>query len=162
MHCRSTRFGEFDIHDESILTFPTGLLGFPESHRFVILDHDTDAPFKWLQSLDESGVAFVIIDPALFHPAYTVDIPPDAALEVKAAEQDELILSVLLTIPSEDPTGITANLRGPLLMNSRTKLCKQLVLSDDYPTRYPLFSSTAYAPAAAGPSASAAVGSAAS
>lgn len=161
MHCRSTRFGEFDIQEESVLTFPTGLLGFPESHRFVILDHDTDAPFKWLQSLDESGVAFVIIDPALFHPAYNVDIPPDAVTEVKAMEQDELILSVLLTIPSEDPTGITANLRGPLLMNSRTKLCKQLVLTDEYPTRYPLFPSSPHASATAGPAASATVGSAA-
>lgn len=139
MHCRSTRFGEFHIQEESVLTFPTGLLGFPESHRFVILDHDTDAPFKWLQSLDESGVAFVIIDPALFHPAYDVDISSDAVTEVKGTEQDELILSVLLTIPSEDPTGITANLRGPLLMNPRTKLCKQLILSDSYPTRFPLF-----------------------
>ena len=45
----------------------------------------------------------------------------------------------ILTIPSEDPGRITANLRGPLLFNTRTRLCKQLVLSDDVPTRYPLF-----------------------
>lgn len=148
MHCRSTRFGAFDIQDEKVLTFPTGLLGFPESHRFVILDHDTEAPFKWLQSLDEAGVAFVIIDPALFHPTYNVEISSDALTEVKGTEQDELILTVLLTIPSDDPTGITANLRGPLLMNSRTKLCKQLVLSDEHPTRYPLFPSVQPASAA--------------
>lgn len=141
MHCRSTRFGSFDIQDENVLTFPTGLLGFPDSQRFVILDHDTDAPFKWLQSLDEPGLAFVIIDPTLFHAAYNVDISSEALAEVKGTEQDELILSVLLTIPSDDPTGITGNLRGPLLMNARTKLCKQLVLSDEYPTRYPLFPS---------------------
>lgn len=161
MHCRSTRFGAFEIQDESILTFPTGLLGFPESHRFVILDHDTDAPFKWLQSLDESGVAFVIIDPDLFHSDYRVEISADALAEVKATGQDELILSVLLTIPSGDPTGITANLRGPLLMNTRTKLCKQLVLSDEYPTRYPIFPPPHHTAAAAGPAASSTVGSAA-
>ncbi len=28
-------------------------------------------------------------------------------------------------------------------MNQRTKLCKQLVLSDEYPTPYPLFPATA-------------------
>jgi flagellar assembly factor FliW len=38
---------------------------------------------------------------------------------------------------------MTANLRGPLLMNQRTKLCKQLVLSDEFPTRHPLFPVTA-------------------
>jgi flagellar assembly factor FliW len=37
---------------------------------------------------------------------------------------------------------MTANQRGPLLMNRRTKLCKQLVLSDEFPTRHPLFPTT--------------------
>jgi flagellar assembly factor FliW len=123
-----------------VLTFPSGILGFPDCRRYVILDHDTDAPFKWLQSLDEPGLAFVILDPAYFHPEYDVQVPHEALLEVESKDNEELIVSVLLTIPSNDPTGITANLRGPLLMNPRTKLCKQLILSDSYPTRFPLFS----------------------
>jgi flagellar assembly factor FliW len=140
MQCRSTRFGTCDVRPDSVLTFPNGILGFPDCRRYVILDHDTDAPFKWLQSLDEPGLAFVILDPACFHPEYNVQVPDEALLEVDGKDQDELIISVLLTIPSNDPAGITANLRGPLLMNSRAKLCKQLILSDNYPTRFPLFS----------------------
>ena len=140
MQCRSTRFGVCEIQNESVLTFPSGILGFPDCHRYVILDHDTDAPFKWLQSLDEPGLAFVILDPVYFHPDYDVQVPHEALLEVDGNDNEELIVSVLLTIPSNDPTGITANLRGPLLMNPRTKLCKQLILSDSYPTRFPLFS----------------------
>ena len=31
---------------------------------------------------------------------------------------------------------MTANLRGPLLMNRQTKLCKQLVHSGEFPTRH--------------------------
>ncbi len=146
MQCRSTRFGNCDVRADSVLTFPNGILGFPDCHRYVILDHDTDAPFKWLQSLDEPGLAFVILDPATFQPEYNVQAPHEALLEVDGKDDDELILSVLLTIPSNDPTGITANLRGPLLMNPRTRLCKQLILSDNYPTRFPLFS---HKPAAA-------------
>ena len=140
MQCRSTRFGTCDVRPDAVLSFPSGILGFPECHRYIILDHDTDAPFKWLQSLDEPGLAFVILDPAYFSPDYDVQVPQESLLEVDATDSDELIVSVLLTIPSNDPTGITANLRGPLLMNPRTKLCKQLILSDDYPTRFPLFS----------------------
>ncbi len=139
MQCRSTRFGVCEVRNESVLTFPSGILGFPDCHRYVILDHDTDAPFKWLQSLDEPGLAFVILDPASFHPGYTVQVPNEALIEVQGRDDDELIVSALLTIPSNDPTGITANLRGPLLMNPRTNLCKQLILSDSYPTRFPLF-----------------------
>jgi flagellar assembly factor FliW len=135
----STRFGSFEVRDESILTFPSGLLGFPEQQRYVILDHDTEAPFKWLQSVEEPSLAFVILDPAMIHPGYQIDVPADALAEIRAEEREELALAVILTIPSDDPGRITANLRGPLVISHQTKLGKQMVLSEDFPTRYPLF-----------------------
>jgi flagellar assembly factor FliW len=141
--CRSSRFGTLEIHDDSVLTFPSGLLGFPQSRRYVILDHDTEAPFKWLQSLDEPALAFVIIDPDLLLADYHIQVPDDALTEVQGSEESDLATAVILTIPSDDPGRMTANLRGPLLMNQRTKLCKQLVLSDEFPTRHPLFPVTA-------------------
>ncbi len=135
----STRFGTFDLCEDSVLTFPSGLLGFPDQRRYVLLDHDTEAPFKWLQSLEEPSLAFVVIDPSLFHPTYRVEYPRDALAEVQVEGGDDLSVAVILTIPSDDPGRVTANLRGPLLMNARTRLCKQLVLSEEFPTRYPLF-----------------------
>jgi len=143
MKYTSTRLGTFDIKEESVLTFPSGILGFPESRRYVILDHDTAAPFKWLQSLDEPALAFVIIDPDLVLTSYRVEVSPEAMAEVQAHAEEELSTAVILTIPSDDPTHITANLRGPLLLNPRSKLCKQVVLSDEVPTRHPLFPLTA-------------------
>jgi flagellar assembly factor FliW len=89
--------------------------------------------------LDEPGLAFVIIDPALFHANYRVTPVKEALAEVEGETAEDMTVAVILTIPSNDPGGITANLRGPLLMNPRTRLCKQLVLSEDVPTRYPLF-----------------------
>ena len=140
MNVASTRFGTFDVPRESLLTFPSGLLGFPEWTSYVMLDHDTDAPFKWLHCTEEAALAFVVIDPALFNQNFQVTISPEARFEVEGSETDELSLAVILTIPSDDPSAMTANLRGPLLMNLRTRRCKQLVLSEDYPTRYPVFS----------------------
>lgn len=110
-----------------------------------MLDYDTDAPFKWLHCIEESNLAFVILDPALFHANYRVEITAEALAEVQGTAADALTLAVILTIPSEDPGRITANLRGPLLMNPRTRRCKQLVLTEDYPTRYPVFSAPNHA-----------------
>jgi flagellar assembly factor FliW len=140
MQFTSTRFGVLNVPTEALLTFPSGLLGFPEWTQYAILDHDTDAPFKWLHCTEEASLAFVVIDPTSFNQDYHVEISPEARCEVKGNEADELSLAVILTIPSDDPTAMTANLRGPLLMNPRTRLCKQLVLAEDYPTRYPVFS----------------------
>ena len=139
MNITSTRFGALNVPDEAVLSFPSGLLGFPEWTRYVILDHDTDVPFKWLHCAEEASLAFVVIDPALFNANYQVTISPEARDEVEGSGTDELGLAVILTVPSDDPSAVTANLRGPLLMNLRTRLCKQLVLSEDYPTRYPIF-----------------------
>ncbi|MBX3318620.1 MAG: flagellar assembly protein FliW [Nitrospira sp.] len=141
MNCTSTRFGSFEVPDESVVTFPSGLLGFPEQQRYVILDHDTEAPFKWLQSMEEPDLAFVLMDPARFHPDYHVEVPADALMEIKGGEREDLTLVVILTIPSDDPSRITANLRGPLLISHKSKLGKQLVLSEEFPTRHPLFPS---------------------
>ncbi len=139
----SSRFGTVDIKEESVLTFLSGVLGFPESQRYVILEHDTPAPFKWLQSLDEPALAFVIIDPDLVLTTYRIEVSAEALAEVQAQGEEELSTAVILTIPSDNPAHITANLRGPLLMNPRTRLCKQLVLSDEVPTRHPIFPFTA-------------------
>ena len=145
MNVASTRFGTLNVPAEALLTFPSGLLGFPERTRYVILDHDTDAPFKWLHCAEEASLAFVVIDPVLFNANYQITISPEARFEVEGNEADELSLAVILTIPADDPSAVTANLRGPLLMNARTRLCKQLVLSEDYPTRYPVFSTSSHA-----------------
>ena len=83
------------------------------------------------------------MDPAYFKSDYQITITTDALIEIQKAEEDELSVVTILTIPSDDPTAVTANLRGPLIMNHRTRLCKQLVLSEDLPTRYPLFASSA-------------------
>ncbi|HEX2055469.1 MAG TPA: flagellar assembly protein FliW [Nitrospiraceae bacterium] len=139
MKFASTRFGNLEVDDRTILTFPTGILGFPDWTKYVILDHDTDAPFKWLQCVEQADLAFVIIDPTVFKPDYCVHPGLDALTEIQATGEQDLIVAVLLTIPSADPTRITANLRGPLIMNPHSRLCKQIVLSEDCPTRYPLF-----------------------
>lgn len=130
------------MNDDTLLVFPSGILGFPDWTKYVMLDHDTDAPFKWLQCVEEPQLAFVILDPALFKPDYHITMTSDALMEIQKRDDDELSVVTILTIPSDDPTAVTANLRGPLVMNHRTRLCKQLVLSEDLPTRYPLFAAT--------------------
>jgi flagellar assembly factor FliW len=139
MKVQTTRFGEIDCRPDAILTFPNGIIGFPTAKRFVILDHDRDAPIKWLQSVDQGHLAFVVMDPTLFKADYQVQITPDAVMELDYRDKDDLALMVILTIPSSNPSTITANLRGPVVVNSRTRLAKQLVLNEDLPTRHHLF-----------------------
>jgi flagellar assembly factor FliW len=46
---------------------------------------------------------------------------------------------VILNVPA-DPSRTTANLRGPLVLNTERRLARQLVLQDDFwPLRYAVF-----------------------
>ena len=62
-------------------------------------------------------------DPAFFKPDYQIQVPLDALIEIQKSDSDELSVVTILTIPSHDPGAVTANLRGPLVMNHRTRLC---------------------------------------
>ncbi len=138
----TTRFGEIDIDENKIMIFQSGLLGFPDVKRYVLLNHmnNPDVPFKWLQAVDDPDLVFVVIDPLLFSSDYVRDIEEHNVRELNIAGTDDLCIIVIVTIPNELPELMTANLQGPLIVNLRTREAKQVVLLDErYPLRYPVF-----------------------
>lgn len=123
-----------------ILHFPGGLLGFPDTKDYVIFDHDQDVPFKWLQAADEPALAFLIMDPCLVLPDYQVDVQEQDLRDLRVTHIGDLSTFVILTVPGGDPTQMTVNMRGPILVNEANRWAKQIVLgSSPYHTRHALF-----------------------
>jgi flagellar assembly factor FliW len=128
----TTRFGEIRIQKERIIRMPFGVLGFPDQQQFVILEHKTDSPFFWYQSIDEPTLAFVITDPCLFMSDYAVDmhkILRDLSWDPDT-ERHMLHVYVIVNIPKGAPDKMTANLMGPILLNGITREAAQVVLPD--------------------------------
>lgn len=138
MNIATSRFGTIDCPEQALLAVPAGILGFPASTRYVVLDHDRDVPFKWLQSVDEPALAFVIADPVLFAPEYRVVLLEQDTRDLGVRSSDDLLIFVIVTIPLDDPIRFTANLRGPVVVNRHARIGKQVILQEDYPTRAPL------------------------
>jgi flagellar assembly factor FliW len=127
------------IDERKIIHFPLGLLGFPETKDYIIFDHDRDVPFKWLQAIDEPALAFVIMDPFLLQPDYQAEIQDSDLQELQVNDLADIVLFVILTIPQGDPSRMTANLRGPVMVNEKNGWAKQLVLTNSaYHTRHAL------------------------
>lgn len=127
------------IDERKIIHFPLGLLGFPETKDYIIFDHDRDVPFKWLQAIDEPDLAFVIMDPFLLQPDYQAEIQDADLQELRVNDLADIVLFVILTIPQGDPSRMTANLRGPVMVNEKNGWAKQLVLTNSaYHTRHAL------------------------
>ena len=51
MLIQTTRFGEVEIQDQDILTFPSGMLGFSAERHFVMIEDEMGSPFHWLQAV---------------------------------------------------------------------------------------------------------------
>ena len=129
-------FGEIEIDELQIIDFPEGILGFDFVKKFIILDADSDSPFKWMQAFDEKDLAFVIIMPESFVPSYKLVIPQIDYESVKAESEKDLLVFAIVTIP-DNPSNMTANLQGPIIINPASRLGKQAIsLSDRYTVRH--------------------------
>lgn len=134
----STRhFGDITIDEKNIINFIDGIPGFEEQKRFIIIDNqDDEIQFKWLQSLDDTDLAFIIINPFLFKKDYEFDIPKIAIEKLKIKEEKDVLVYSIVVIP-EDTAKMTANLLGPLIINTKEMLGKQIVLDNDrYTTKH--------------------------
>ena len=130
-------FGEISIDERQIISFPEGILGFDYIKAFAVIDSkDEHSPFKWLQACDEESVAFIIIRPNAFVENYIPDIPQADIESVGAVSLDELLIFSIVTIP-EDPSKMTANLQGPIIINSKNRLGRQAIsMSERYFVRH--------------------------
>ena len=111
---------------------PFGMLGFPEEKRYVIMQHREDSPFFWYQSVDDPALAFVITNPFLFKPDYSVRLEDtvDQMSWIEDKEKGMLEVYVVVNIPKSSPDKMTANLIGPILINNRTHQAVQMVIAD--------------------------------
>ncbi|MFZ5762936.1 MAG: flagellar assembly protein FliW [Thermodesulfobacteriota bacterium] len=137
----TSRFGRILVDADKVITMTSPFLGFPESRRFILRPHGQDSPFMWLQSLDNPGLAFVMLHAATFFPQYQPKIPAFVLKELGNPAEGEQEMFLILTIPKGNPQQMTANLLGPVVMNVARRLAKQVLLD---PTQYtpcwPLFS----------------------
>ncbi len=134
---KSKPYGEIEIDEKQIIDFPDGLLGFDYIKKFALLDvDDKKSPFKWLQAMDEPALAFVVIRPEDFMAEYRLVVSQSDLDGVEAADKEGLVVLAIVTIP-ENPSDMTANLQGPLIVNPEKKLGRQAIsLSDTYHVRH--------------------------
>jgi flagellar assembly factor FliW len=139
MNISTARFGVITVKEDDIITFPEGIVGFFSFKRYCLYEREGDAPFKWLQSVEEPGLAFVVADPRIFIPDYEVQVTPADLAPLALKDVSGAQVLVIVAIDPNDPQGPRVNLRAPVVIDMERKTAKQLILSDEYPLRYHLF-----------------------
>jgi flagellar assembly factor FliW len=132
----TSRLGEIDFKESEVILLPKGILGFSQLTRYVIIEKNQFAPFKWLQSIEDSNVAFVIMDPRELFPGYKLEINEKELEELNYTHSRDLVTYVIVTVP-QDTSLTSADLLGPLVVNPKKRLAKQAVMPNTpYTTKH--------------------------
>lgn len=124
-------FGEIEVHEKQIVSFPDGILGFDFVKKFAVLDTDKEkSPFKWLQAVDEPDLAFIVIRPMDFMSDYRLNVSQHDLEAIGSAGPGDLLVFAIVTIPS-NPAEMTANLQGPVIINIARQIGRQAITLDD-------------------------------
>ncbi|MBN1697009.1 MAG: flagellar assembly protein FliW [Spirochaetales bacterium] len=126
MRVVSKPYGAIDVDERQKIYFPFGLFGFENFKNYVLLDAKQQ-PFYWLQSTDVAEIAFLLINPKIFRTDYELDIEEEELAEINIKNDEDILCFTIVTIP-ENPSKMTANLQGPIIINRKTREARQSIM----------------------------------
>lgn len=130
MNIKTKYLGEMTIDEAKIIQFESGLPGFLEEKKFVVLDIPGNELLQILQSVNTSELAFIVTNPHFFYENYQFKLDEQTIDMLKVQEKEEVVIMSILTV--RDPFKLsTINLQAPVIINSSSKLGKQVILNDD-------------------------------
>ena len=141
MIIHTINFGDLDIPEDKIITFKEGLPGFPQIHRFAVIEQEELKPFQYLQALEDPPIALFIINPFMVDPTYKFRLTDMDMEDLNSKNSAELAVFTVATIP-EDPSQATLNLMAPIVINEKDRCGKQVILLESkYSVKHPLLDS---------------------
>ena len=125
----SELLGTVTVRPEDTFKFEEGIFGFPEATRFALVPAEREG-FFWLQSVDHSTLAFVLIDPFEFVPDFQVELGDKELGGLTTPDAADIVILAILSLPRDEAGQATVNLQGPIVLNVRKRLGAQIVLTD--------------------------------
>lgn len=129
------RLVSLPVGPEHVFYFPEGLPAFEEFKQYLFAFVPEYKPFVFMNSIHSAGLSFVCIDPFLIHPGYAPRLSLADQKLLGATSAEDIQLLSIVTVRS-DMRETTANLQGPIAINIKNSLCKQILCEgQSYPIR---------------------------
>lgn len=136
---KTKAYGEIEIPENSEICFVREIFGFDQYQEFYLIEMKDLDNFYWLQSKDEVDLAFVVVNPRLFKPDYELNVDESDLKLIELTDTKDLVDLAIVNIP-DDPTDMTINLLGPILINAENKKALQTISNNnEYGTKYRVF-----------------------
>lgn len=143
MQLIGTRFGTIDYSDNELISFTEGLIGLPQLTKFLVVPHKEDSPFRWLQSIEEPSLAFLVANPWHYFPDFAPDLSDHDARALHLDGSIQPVLVCTATVPHGNANEMTLNLLAPIVINCEARIGKQVVLETEaYTIKQRVFQAT--------------------
>ncbi|MFA6988693.1 MAG: flagellar assembly protein FliW [Candidatus Gastranaerophilaceae bacterium] len=140
MILKTAKFGEVEIQEDLIFDFIEPILGYEHLKKFALVDHKSDSPFKWLQSIEDENIALPVTVPSFFNIDYEFTLPDNETEKLGLEKAEDVLALNVVNVPNGRPQDSTINLIGPIVINVINKKAMQLVLlNTNYSVRHKLF-----------------------
>jgi len=131
--------GEVEYTESDVIHFEESMYGFDGLRDFLLIGNlEEELPFHWLQSIEDSNLTFVITDPFLFVEEYDFELDEFTTEQLQLENIADLIVFTTVIIP-ENVEEVTVNLKSPIIINTKTKKAKQIILKEDYAYKHSIF-----------------------
>lgn len=125
-------FGEQEVDESKIISFPEGIIGFEDSKKYALLCPLGDGVFPmWLQSVDGKEPCFVVYDPMEIYSDYQFEIS-DEEQQLLKIDEDSPYRCLAVAIVPEDYKKTTINLRCPIVVNTKERIAAQVILAEQH------------------------------
>jgi flagellar assembly factor FliW len=122
---------DIDTPPANEILLPHGIIGFGSYKRAELLYLPDHLPFLWMKlhgPIDH--IHFIVIEPGGIVPGYEPEIFDEDADGLDLRNAGEAMVLNVVTLKRQNPVEATANLIGPIIVNRRTRLGRQLVISN--------------------------------
>ena len=124
---------------DAVIHFDEGLIGFSEFKDFVLMENDSLAPFRLLQSLESPRVGFLVLEAAALVHNYHDLVPAREWESLEVNRNETKPLAFVIVVIGSSPESSTGNFQAPLLVNYDKMVGKQVILTDSgFSVRQPL------------------------
>lgn len=122
---------DFDAPPANEIILPHGIIGFANHKRAELLYLPDHLPFLWMKLGEPTeSVHFIVIEPGGIVPGYEPEIFDEDIAQLGIRDQSEVMILNIVTLKRQHPVEATVNLIGPVIVNRRTRVGRQLVISN--------------------------------
>lgn len=125
------------------VSLPEGIIGFGKYRRAELLYLPDHLPFLWMKLHGDTArdvVRFIVIEPGGVVPGYEPELFDVDVASLGLTHPDDAMILNIVTLEREKPVEATVNLIGPIVINRRTRVGRQVVIANHghHTARHPL------------------------